>query len=68
MTEESLKRELEQVREEIRRYKAERLGGVFICESDAIDETGYGEELVCICRDPDVKPWARCPVHDSPID
>lgn len=40
----------------------------FACESDAISETGYGEELVCICDDEDTAPWSRCPIHDAAVD
>lgn len=41
---------------------------VFACEENYISETGYGEELRCICRDPDVKPWVSCPIHGNVID
>lgn len=38
----------------------------FACSG--IDETGYGDELVCICDDEDTAPWQRCPIHDAVTD
>lgn len=40
----------------------------FACSSNAISETGYGEELVCCCDAPKAKPSTRCPIHGSAID
>lgn len=67
------KEELEQVKKEIEQYKAERGPEVFATWPemdsllwDRVDRTG--DCWNCLCRDPDVKPWTRCPVHDSPVD
>lgn len=59
---------IEDVKRDIANHLLEQARSI-ACTAESIDAFwGEGPTLVCICSDPEVAPWKRCPIHDAAVD